>query len=170
MWELYAFWGFVPFAIKTFNNSSGNENYVPMWSAIIIAFGGVSCILGGLLSLRYGSKKVAVVSLLVSGALCLLSPVLFDLSTFLFLICFCIWGMAVTADSPQFSSMAAAVPAELKGTALTLLNCIGFAISIISIELISSLAIRIDPKHIFLVLAIGPILGLWQMLDKSVNF
>ncbi len=168
MWELYAFWAFVPFAVQTFNSLNENTVSVPLWAGLIIAIGGISCILGGLFSLRYGSKKVAVTSLFISGLLCLASPLLFHFSTFIFLTAFCIWGMAVTADSPQFSSLvASAVPPELKGTALTLMNCIGFAISIISIELVSSLAVRIDPTYIFLVLTLGPVLGLVQLLKKS---
>jgi len=168
MWELYAFWAFVPFAIQTFNKLNGNTISVPLWAAIIIAIGGISCILGGLLSLRYGSKKVAVFSLLISGIFCLVSPLFFQFSGGVFLMAFCIWGMAVTADSPQFSSLvASSVPPELKGTGLTLMNCIGFAISIISIELVSTLVARIDPTYIFLILGIGPILGLWQLFAKS---
>jgi len=168
MWELYAFWAFVPFAIQTFNGLNQSTISVPLWAAIIIAIGGVSCILGGLLSLHYGSKKVAVISLLISGVFCLISPLLFQFSTIVFLAAFCFWGMAVTADSPQFSSLvASSVPPELKGTGLTLMNCIGFAISIVSIELVSFFISRFDPTNVFLILAVGPILGLWQLRNKS---
>ena len=118
MWELYAFWGFIPFALESFNALGGHQVRVSFWSSVIIALGGISCILGGYISLRHGSKKVAMVSLLMSGSLCLTSPALFQLSPIFFLLAFCLWGMAVTSDSPQFSSLvAAAVPSELKGTA-----------------------------------------------------
>lgn len=161
MWELYAFWAFTPLAIQTFNLLNTETYSIPLWTGIIIALGGLSCSIGGLISQKVGSKKVATLALTISGLLCLLSPLLFELPSFLFLAGWCLWGMAVTADSPQFSSLVAgAIPNELKGTGLTLVNCIGFALSIVSIQLLSFLANRINPKHLFLLLAIGPILGL----------
>ncbi|MEO1010697.1 MAG: MFS transporter [Bacteroidota bacterium] len=168
MWELYAFWGFVAFGLRTFNTIGENTIFVPLWASIIIALGGISCIVGGHLSLRHGSKKVAVISLALSGVFCLLSPFLFELPSYLFLIMFGLWGMAVVADSPQFSSMVALeVPAELRGTALTLVNCIGFAISILSIELLSFLVTVLKPTYLFLILAIGPIIGLLALGTKK---
>ena len=170
MWELYAFWGFMPFALQAFNSIGGHHISVSFWATVIIALGGVSCILGGLMSLRHGSKKVAVVALTVSGMLCLVSPLLFQFPPYLFLLAFGLWGMTVAADSPQFSSLvASAVPRELKGTALTLVNCLGFAISILSIELLSFLTHRIDSTFLFVILAIGPILGLLSIHKKPMN-
>jgi len=161
MWELYAFWAFTPLAIQTFNLLNTETYSIPLWTGIIIALGGLSCSIGGIISQKVGSKKVATLALTISGLLCLLSPLLFELPSFLFLAGWCLWGMAVTADSPQFSSLvASAIPNELKGTGLTLVNCIGFALSIVSIQLLSFLANTINPKHLFLLLAIGPIFGL----------
>jgi MFS family permease len=161
MWELYAFWAFTPLAIQTFNQFSSETLSIPLWTGIVIALGGLSCSIGGLMSQKIGSKKVATLALTISGLLCLISPFLFELPTYLFLSGWCFWGMAVTADSPQFSSLVAgAIPNEIKGTGLTLVNCIGFALSIVSIELLSFLANMINPKYLFLHLAIGPLLGL----------
>ncbi|MGB5821743.1 MAG: MFS transporter [Saonia sp.] len=168
MWELYAFWAFVPIALETFNSVQKTTLSISIWTAVIIAIGGVSSILGGYGSLRMGSKKVALISLIISGLLCLVSPFLFQLPSFFFLFLWCLWGMAVVSDSAQFSSMAAiAVPDTLKGTALTLMNCIGFAISILSIQLLSYLIEKIDATLLFLVLGIGPIFGSLSLLKKS---
>lgn len=164
MWELYAFWAFTPFAIQGFSVISGNQLSVPLWTGIVITLGAISCAVGGLLSQHYGSKKVAFWALLLSGTFCLVSPLLFQFNVLLFLGGWCLWGMAVTADSPQFSNLVAtAVPSEIKGTALTLVNCIGFAITIGSIQLLSTITERIDPIYCFLVLAVGPLVGLWQL-------
>jgi len=168
MWELYAFWAFTPLAIQTFNLLNSETLSVPLWTGIIIALGGLSCIIGGFFSNKIGSHKVAFRALAVSGILCLLSPLLFQLPIGLYLIGWCLWGMAVTADSPQFSNLVAeSIPAELKGTGLTLVNCIGFAISICSIQLLSYLSERIPPKFLFIPLAIGPLLGLISLGRKS---
>ncbi len=167
MWELYAFWAFIPFAIHSFNTMGGHNLPVAAWAFASIACGGVSCIMGGYISVRRGSRQVAFLALMLSGLLCLLSPLAFYLPPLFFLLFFCLWGMAVVADSPQFSSLvAAAAPPDLRGTGLTLVNCIGFAVSIISIELVSILSHRLSPNLLFLVLAIGPILGLWQLSKK----
>ena len=164
MWELYAFWAFTPFAIKSFNAVSNNTISIPLWTGIIIALGGISCAVGGLLSEKYGSKKVAFTALLLSGICCLISPLFFKFSPTFFLGIWCFWGMAVTADSPQFSNLvASAIPSELKGTGLTLVNCIGFALTIASIQLLAFISESIPPTTLFLVLALGPIFGLWHL-------
>ncbi|WP_276167234.1 MFS transporter [Zobellia alginiliquefaciens] len=168
MWELYAFWAFTPLAVQTYNEISGSELSVALSTGIIIALGGLSCVLGGLISLRTGSRKVAIISLIISGLLCMLSPLLFSLPVQLFLLGWGLWGMAVTADSPQFSNLvAASVPPELKGTALTLVNCIGYAVSIFSIQLLSLLSETIDVTYLFTALALGPAIGLIGLLGKT---
>lgn len=164
MWELYTFWAFTPFAIHSFNQLSGNKISVSLWTGIVITLGAVSCIVGGLLSQRYGSKKVAFTALLVSGLFCMASPLLLQTNVSLFLGGWCLWGMAVTADSPQFSNLvASALSAEIKGTGLTLVNSVGFAITIASIQVFASIIKMVPPYNCFLILAIGPILGLWQL-------
>lgn len=170
MWELYAFWAFTPFALTFFNSIAGEDISVPLWTGIVITLGAISCAVGGILSQRYGSKRVAFVALSISGLCCLLSPVLFLSSSPLFLGVWCVWGMAVTADSPQFSNLvASALPSELKGTGLTLVNCIGFAVTIVSIQLLSSLTITIGPKYLFLILALGPVFGLWHLKNHKTD-
>ena len=164
MWELYAFWAFTPFAITGFNSISSNNIPVSLWTGIVIMLGGISCGIGGMLSLKFGSKRVAFVALSISGLCCLCSPLLFSASPFLFLGIWCLWGMAVTADSPQFSNLVAtSIRPELKGTGLTLVNCIGFAITIGSIQLLSYLTDVMDIKYLFLILVIGPFFGLWHL-------
>ncbi|MDP5230275.1 MAG: MFS transporter [Cellulophaga sp.] len=167
MWELYAFWAFTPLAIKTFNDINSTFFSIPLWTFIVITCGALACVLGGLFSIRVGSYKVAFVSLLVSGIFCLISPALFLVSPMIFLVSWCMWGMAVAADSPQFSSLVAnAAPVALKGTGLTLVTCIGFALSIVSIQLLSFLALSMNPTLIFLFLSLGPILGLYHLKNK----
>ena len=69
--------------------------------------------------------------------------------------------MVVIADSPLFSTLVAQNCAtEIKGTALTIVNCIGFSITIISIQILSYLNAVLASNSIYLVLAIGPVLGL----------
>lgn len=160
MWELYAFWGFIPVILKAYSDRTSIEIEISFWSFIVIAIGALSCVLGGLISSKTGSRKVAYYSLLVSGIFCLCSPLLFQFSLGIFLTLLCVWGMVVIADSPQFSTMvAAAAPPELRGTGLTIVNCIGFAITIISIQSLSFLVQQVSPTVPYLILTLGPIFG-----------
>ncbi|UWX53710.1 MFS transporter [Maribacter litopenaei] len=165
MWELYAFWAFTPIAISFYNSITGSEILVPLWTGIIIGIGSVSCGLGGIISEKIGSRKVAVRALIISGICCLLSPVLFKLPPVQFLMVWSLWGFAVTADSPQLSKLVAvSATGEIKGTALTLTTCIGFGITIVSIQLLSYLQHIIGINYLFLVLAVYPALGVWHLI------
>jgi hypothetical protein len=79
-----------------------------------------------------------------------------------------IWGMAVIADSPLFSTMVAQnAPQEWRGTSLTIVNCIGFAITIVSIQLINAIRTAGNENNIYALLAVGPILGLAALLSNK---
>jgi len=170
MWELYAFWAFVPLILSTFLSKNPTLSFnVPLWSFIIIAVGGLACIFSGYLSLTHKTKRVAFTALLLSCLCCLISPFVFEWSSqYLFLGFLLFWGIVVIADSPLFSTLVAqnAIP-KLKGTALTIVNCIGFSITIISIQLINYVATIWSPSYIFMLLAIGPILGLIALYKKT---
>jgi MFS family permease len=161
MWELYTFWAFVPMIILYLSKSDFSPNQISILSFSVIAVGGLSCAYGGILSQKIGSKKVALLSLAGSGICCLgliFTPFLPNLVWIGFLL---IWGILVTADSPQFSTLVSqSVPAEYKGTALTLVNSMGFAISIVSIQFGQYLLIWIAIDKMLTLLFIGPFFGL----------
>ncbi|WP_367390632.1 nitrate/nitrite transporter [Lewinella sp. LCG006] len=172
MWELYAFWAFVPVALLAYSELHPAASYsIAVLSFVIIGVGSVACVLGGYLSLRVGARKVAAVALAFSGLCCLLSPLFFlyaPVEVFVLFLFF--WGMMVVADSPQFSTLVAQnAPAEQKGTALTIVNCLGFAITILSIQLLNYLQLEVEPAYLFIVLAVGPLLGLWGLLRGRFN-
>ncbi len=170
MWELYAFWAFVPMMITTFLKLNPNEEMnVSLYSFLIIALGGVACVIGGYISINFGTKKTAFSALLMSCILCILSPLIFYFSSKIFLLAYLIlWGLVVIADSPLFSTLVAQnAIAESKGTALTIVNCIGFFITIFSIQLLNILTASMDLRFIYVFLAIGPIFGLIALKGKE---
>lgn len=164
MWELYAFWAFLPVILEHYKSYRVVEFATPAWAFVIIGVGSLSCVWGGYLSQRFGEAKIATLALGLSGSCCLLSPLMFWMPLPIFLVFLIIWGMAVIADSPLFSSLVAknALP-ELKGTALTVVTCIGFSITVLSIQ---GIALLVDLSLIhqsLMLLAIGPIFGVWSL-------
>ena len=172
MWELYAFWAFVPYLLQTYFYSLGssapmNTSLAAFW---VIAIGGPACAVGGWLSEKMGARKVALRSLFLSGHCCLLSPLAFLLPFPLFFLFLLFWGMVVIVDSPLFSTLVAQSAApETKGTALTIATCIGFAVTIFSIQLLNVLYQEMNPKLIYMFLAIGPLFGLLAFRKYKKN-
>ncbi|NQX76855.1 MFS transporter [Gilvibacter sp.] len=169
MWELYAFWAFVPVIFQTYLERHPEIGLdISMLSFSVIGIGSFGCILAGFLARRFGLKQTAFVALLGSGVCCLLSPFMFATSAQVFIFFMLIWGLLVIADSPLFSTLVAhgAEPA-IKGTALTIVNCVGFAITIVSIQLLSSLVLQYNPTVVYAILAVGPAIGLIALKMQS---
>ena len=165
MWELYAFWAFVPVALTAhFARAQGTDFNAPLWSFVVIAAGALGCAGGGLVSLRAGSARVAFVQLACSGTCCILSPLAFLAPTPVFLAFMLFWGVVVVGDSPQFSALNARnAPPVLVGSALTIANCIGFAITIPAIQLLNWAAQPLGAQYLFLLLVPGPVFGLFAL-------
>ncbi|MDR5590744.1 MFS transporter [Christiangramia sp. SM2212] len=169
MWELYAFWAFVPVILGTFKQLHPEANFsISITSFFIIGLGSLACIAGGYISENYGVKRTAALALFLSGSCCILSPLIFYLNSEILLILFLIlWGLVVVADSPLFSTLVAKnTSPESRGTALTIVNCIGFSITILSIQLLNYLNESHSTLWIFSLLSIGPILGLAGLFFK----
>ena len=160
MWELYTFWAFIPVWLLSYSAQMTMELDVSLWAFFIIAIGAAGCVVGGTLSARFGSARVAGFQLSVSGLCCLLSPLFFTASPVVFIAFLIVWGISVIGDSPQFSALNAVnAPKEYVGSALTIANCIGFFITVISIQLVNTVYHVIGPQYIFWLLIPGPVLG-----------
>ncbi|MCW5649690.1 MAG: MFS transporter [Ramlibacter sp.] len=158
MWELYAFFVLLPLVLAT--RLAGAQ--VSAAAFVMIAAGFIGCAGGGLWARRIGSARVAGVQLATSGLCCLLAPLLLTAPLPLFMLWLLVWGVSVSGDSPQFSTLTAHnAPREIAGSVLTFANCIGFVISVVSIELF----VRASHSHslgtVLPWLGLGPALGLW---------
>ncbi len=170
MWELYAFWAFVPLMLNNYKDHYSDINLnIPLYSFLIIASGGVACVVSGLLSQKFKPKKIATISLFLSCLCSIFSPLfLLNSSVVVLLLFLFFWGLVVIADSPLFSTLVAQnAPEESRGTSLTIVNCIGFSITIISIQFINALSNGINSQYIYTLLAIGPILGLVALINNK---
>jgi MFS family permease len=173
MWELYTFWAFVPVMLAANKDHYHNNLDISLLSFFIIAPGALACAASGILSQRFGAKKIATTALLLSCCCCLLSPLFVLSSSSIVLVGFLFfWGLVVIADSPLFSTLVAQNVAEQsRGTSLTIVNCIGFSITIISIQLLKLLSAHIGQQYLYCILAAGPVIGLIALVsNRNSNF
>jgi MFS transporter, DHA1 family, inner membrane transport protein len=160
MWELYAFIVLVPLIIAT--RIAGTAVSAAAFCAIAAGF--LGCVIGGLLARRFGSARVAQLQLATSAACCVAAPLMLFAPLPLFMAWLVLWGATVAGDSPQFSTLTAQnAPAAVVGSVLTFTNCIGFAISVVSIELFVRAAQAWPLAGVLPWLAVGPVAGLWML-------
>jgi MFS transporter, DHA1 family, inner membrane transport protein len=160
MWELYTMWVLVPLILAT--RLSGAA--LSFAAFAVLGAGAIGCAGGGALARRFGSARVAGVQLATSGLCCVGAYWFIDAAAPLFGAWLVLWGITVAGDSPQFSALTANnAPAGAVGSVLTLSNSIGFAISIVSIELFVRLSQQVPLGTLLPWLALGPLVGLWAL-------
>jgi predicted MFS family arabinose efflux permease len=164
MWELYALWSwFVAYA-----GAASQVGALPLNPALlaflVIAAGTFGCLLGGVLGDRIGRTATAGLMMLVSGTCALTIGFAFAGPAWLFVAIALLWGVAVIADSAQFSAMISELSdAHTTGAALALQVGVGFALTIVSIRLTPVLAAHIGWHWTFAMLAPGPMIGAMAM-------
>ena len=164
MWELYAMWTWLPvFMTASFSIYSPE---IPHWVIGLSSFisigiaGGIGCVIGGLISDKIGRANLTIISMLISASCSIMIGFTFGQYILLTIIISIIWGISIIADSAQFSAAVSEIAEEeYVGTALTFQMCIGFLVTIFSINLIPVIQRMIGWEWAFIILAIGPILG-----------
>ena len=157
-WELYAFWTLVPLLVTAARGAEAGSSAGPAFA--VIGIGAAGCVLGGVLSRRIGSARVAALALAVSALCCAIFPFAAGWPPLLLAALMLVWGASVVADSPHFSALSArACAPESVGSALAFQNAIGFAITMASIELTTRLWPLIGDRVAWVLLP-GPVLGL----------
>lgn len=163
MWELYALWVLVPLLLAGIYPDASRHS-LSLLAFAVIGIGALGCVLAGRWSRHIGSAPVAVVALATSGLLCLVYPWLQGLPEPLLLAALLLWGLAVIADSAQYSALASQhAPPEGVASALAIMNSIGFALSALAIPLVSGLWDRLGVQVSWLMLP-GAVLGALAML------
>jgi len=175
MWELYAMWtsiaGFWIYIIV--------QRGLPVSVAYNLAFatiaiGAIGCVLGGVIADRMGRAAVAIGAMIMSAACALTIGFTIEAPMILVVSIAFIWGITVVADSAQFSACIIEVaPQHYVGTALTLQTCLGFLLTLVTIQLTPVWIERFGWEHTFKLLAIGPILGciaMWRYHLQAKQF
>ena len=158
MWELYAFWSFVA-AYWAAALVRPAPTTVAALAGSSIAIGALGCIGGGLAADRIGRERVVLWSLAISGAAAIGSALVFHGPAWLRLVVILVWGIAIIADSAQYSALVTELaPAHSVGTALTLQTSLGFLLTMAAIQMVAGLGGPATPWA-FPALAVGPALG-----------
>jgi MFS family permease len=166
MWELYAMWTWFPVFVRESFASRGLERpaLAELVAFLVIGAGLLGCVLAGLAADRVGRTAVTSLAMAVSGACCLLVGFLFGGNPWLLLAVACVWGASVVADSAQFSACVTELSdPPYVGTALTVQTCVGFLLTMASIELVPRIAQGFGWRWAFVALAPGPFLGILAM-------
>jgi len=167
MFELYSAWTWLPVFVAASIATGGGPTLIgDVGTADLIGFaalavGGAGCLWGGLAADRLGREKIVTLSMAVSGTCAALIGFAFGRSLWLLVPIALVWGFFVIADSAQFSVLAAeSVPQHAVGTALTLQVSLGFLLTTVTIQLVPWLAERTGWNWAFVILALGPMVGI----------
>ena len=164
MFELYAFWTWIPSFLAA-SVAAGERIRAPRLISLLafttIAIGGIGSVWGGLFADKRGRERLVSISLFTSGSCCLLSGLLFGGPIWVLGALSMTWGFFVIADSAQFSTLVTeSVPAHTVGTALTVQTSLGFLLTMLPMQLVPLIAQRTGWRWGFAILAMGPLAGI----------
>lgn len=164
MFELYSFWTWIPAFLAASAVASGQppaESTLALIVFLVIALGAAGCVWGGIAADRTGRERVITIALAMSGSCAVLAGAAFGLDVYLTAAMVTAWSFFVIADSAQFSALVTeSVPAHAVGTALTMQTCLGFLLTLISIQLVPVIVARSGWALAFAILALGPVAGI----------
>lgn len=168
MWELYAMWAwFLAFATAAdISLSPFPFGSASMLSFVVVASGAIGCVLGGMLSDRFGRCLTTVGMMAISGGCAVLIGLAFDGPGWMLAVVAIVWGSSVVGDSAQFSAAVTELAdSRFVGTALTLQLGVGFALTALAIWLLPLFAEWIGGwRWAFVLLVPGPMVGGAAML------
>ena len=168
MWELYAFWAWVGVFLTIWSEQTvvSSAFSAPVTTFIIVAAGALGALGAGWLADRVGRTLVTSIAMALSGGCALLSAWAWSGPATLMIGLLVIYGVTVIADSAQFSAAAAELaPPDKAGSILTLQTALGFALTLVTVQLLPVWADFTGWRFAFWPLALGPIIGVWAMLS-----
>lgn len=165
MWELYGMWAWIEAFLAASAEAAGaSYGSIPTLAFVIIGSGGLSSIWAGSLADRFGRTRVASGALAISGSCAVLTPFVFGAPSWVAIPLLVVWGLAIVADSAQFSAMVTETAEDnLRGTALTLQTAAGFLLTLVTISIVPAVADVLTWRWAFPILGLGPVVGVMAM-------
>ena len=168
MWELYAMWAWIGLFLLASYQDRGLSD-APFWAAFthfwVLAVGAAGAAGAGWIADRWGRTATTIVAMSISAACSLLVGFTYDAPVAAMVTLCLIWGIFVIADSAQFSAaISELAPANLVGTSITIQTCAGFLLTLAAIHIIPWFSDRVGWAWSFVILAPGPIFGVWAMI------
>ena len=164
MFELYAFWTWIPSFLAASVVAAERvraPRFISLLAFTTIAIGGAGSVWGGLSADKRGRERLVTISLFMSGSCCVLSSFLFGGPIWVLGALAMTWGFFVIADSAQFSTLVTeSVPAHTVGTALTIQTSLGFLLTMLPMQLVPLIAQKVGWRWGFTLLALGPLAGI----------
>jgi MFS family permease len=171
MWELYSMWAWI--AVVLAASAGWSRMGYESGAALAIAIGAIGCIWAGAASDRMQDSadsarvaqraRVTMIAMAASATCCLLAALAFHHPALLLPVTM-VWGIAIIADSAQFSAVISEVSDKsYVGTALTLQTALGFLLTAFAIRSTAAIAGRLGWQWALASLAVGPLLGIWAM-------
>jgi hypothetical protein len=106
---------------------------------------------------------VTIIAMSISAACCVIAALVFRHIEILVPLAL-VWGIAVIADSAQFSTIISEVSDKsYVGTALTCQVALGFMLTALAIRATAAIASHAGWPLALASMAIGPLLGIWGM-------
>jgi MFS family permease len=166
MAELYSYWTWIPafLAASALQRDGSAPPWINALAFATVAIGGAGCIWGGLAADRIGRARLTIIAMALSASCAVLVALSFGAAWWLLAPLALAWGFFVIADSAQFSALVTeSVPSHAVGTALTLQTSLGFLLTTLTIQLVPPVVERAGWRAAFVLLAVGPVLGIVSM-------
>jgi len=165
MWELYAMWSSIgAFWTYVVSRHSAAPMLASLLAFLTIAVGTAGCVIAGIAADRVGRAIVTMIAMAVSSTCALVIGFLATAPLFVVTAVAILWGISIVADSAQFSaSVTELAPSQYVGTAITLQTCLGFLLTIVTIRLVPVWVDWWGWGPAYMLLAIGPALGVVAM-------
>lgn len=168
MWELFIFWAWLGVALQqSFSQQLPSDEALSLSKLITflaVGAGALSCVWVGWQADKHGKAELAIASLVASGLCCFLFAFSFGGPVWLVSIIAIVWGMAVIADSAQFSALVADyAPADSAGTLMAFQLAIGFLMTTITVQWAPTVAELLGWPVLSILLALGPVFAIYSM-------
>jgi MFS family permease len=153
-----------------------NPEQAVEWSKLTaffaIAAGALLCPFAGHVADRIGKAELTILAMACSGTSALLAAFVFGGPAILVAAVFVLWGLSIIPDSAQFSALVADFsPPEIAGSLMSLQTALGFALTIMTVQVTPLLAVWLGWPILFCLLSVGPLAGIvsmWTLTRRHV--